>query len=233
VPEMRIEKADSLSRRLDWKVGIENDNENQKLVKKEWIRGMIKVVVKGPEMKLLEKIKRAKEKDEEVVRVIEEIKKAGMKNLRGDEWKIEKDLVLKEEKVYVPKDEELRMEIIWLYHDTPVAENRGRWKTTELVMRNYWWSEVTNNMGKYMDRCNACQRMKNRTEALVKKLIANEIPEKVWMYLTVDFITKLPLVAEKNAILVVCDRLSKIAQFVATTEETLVEGVVRLFRDNV
>ena len=98
---------------------------------------MIKVVVKGLETKLLEKIKRARGKDEEVVRVIEEIKKVGMKNLRGDEWKIEKDLVLKEEKVYVPKDEELRMEIIWLYHDTPVAENRGRWKTTELVMRNY------------------------------------------------------------------------------------------------
>ena len=201
---MRIEKANSLSRRLDWKVGIESDNENQKLVKKEWIRGMIKVVVKGPETKLLEKIKRARGKDEEVVRVIEEIKKAGMKNLRGDEWKIEKDLVLKEEKVYVPKDEDLRMEIIWLYHDTPVAEHRGRWKTTELVMRNYWWPEVTNNMGKYMDGCNACQKMKNRTEAPVK-----------------------------NAILVVCDRLSKIAHFVATTEETLVEGLARLFRDNV
>ena len=84
-----------------------------------------------------------------------------------------------------------------------------------------------------MDGCNACQRMKNGTEAPVKKLIANEIPEKVWMHLTVDFITKLPLVAEKNAILVVCDRLSKIAQSVAITEETVVEGVVRLFRDNV
>ena len=57
---MRIEKANSLSRRLDWKVGIESDNENQKLVKKEWIRGMIKVVVKGPETKLLEKNKKSK-----------------------------------------------------------------------------------------------------------------------------------------------------------------------------
>jgi len=49
----------------------------------------------------------------------------------------------------------------------------------------------------------------------------------------VDFITKLPVVAEKDAILVVCDRLSKIAHFVATTEGTSVEGLVRLFRDNV
>ena len=48
-----------------------------------------------------------------------------------------------------------------------------------------------------------------------------------------DFITKLPIVAEKDAILVVCDRLSKMMHFIATTEGTLAEGLARLFRDNV
>jgi len=58
--------------------------------------------------------------------------------------------------------------------------------------------------------------MKNRIEALVGKLMTNEISEKTWTYLTVDFITKLLIVAEKNTILVVCDRLLKMAHFVAT-----------------
>jgi len=49
----------------------------------------------------------------------------------------------------------------------------------------------------------------------------------------VDFITKLPVVAGKDAILVVCDQLSKMTHFVATTKETSVEGLARLFRDNV
>ena len=49
----------------------------------------------------------------------------------------------------------------------------------------------------------------------------------------VDFITKLLVVAEKNAILVVCDRLSKMMHFMATMEETSAEGLARLFRDNV
>ena len=49
----------------------------------------------------------------------------------------------------------------------------------------------------------------------------------------VDFITKLPLVADKNIILVVCDKLSKMAHFVTVTEEILVEGLVMLFRDNI
>jgi len=48
-----------------------------------------------------------------------------------------------------------------------------------------------------------------------------------------DFIMKLLLVAGKNTILIVCNRLSKVAYFVTTIEWTLEEGLVRLFRDNV
>ena len=60
----------------------------------------------------------------------------------------------------------------------------------------------------------------------------SEVPEKPWLHLTVDFITKLPVVVGKDAILVVCDQLSKMTHFVATTEGTSVEGLARLFRDN-
>jgi len=98
---------------------------------------MYEVVVEGPEVDLLEKIKKARSKDEDVVRVVEEMKKVGVKELRGDEWKVEEDLVLKEGKVYVLKDEELRVEVIWLHHDVPAAGHGGRWKMVELVTRNY------------------------------------------------------------------------------------------------
>ena len=100
-------------------------------------------------------------------------------------------------------------------------------------MRNYWWPDITRDVGKYVKGCNLCQRMKNRTEELAGKLKLSEILEKPWTHLMVDFITKLPVVAEKDAILVVCDRLSKMTHFMATTEETSVEGLARLFRDNV
>jgi len=75
--------------------------------------------------------------------------------------------------------------------------------------------------------------MKNRMEALVGKLKLSKVLEKPWTHLIVDFITKLLLVARKDAILVVCNRLSKMTYFVATTEATSVEGLARLFRDNV
>ena len=92
-------------------------------------------------------------------------------------------------------------------------------------MRNYWWPEVVRNVGRYMEGCNICQRMKNRTEVMTEKLKLSEVPEKPWTYLMVDFIMKLLVVARKDATLVICNRLSKITHFVATTEETLAEGL--------
>jgi len=103
----------------------------------------------------------------------------------------------------------------------------------ELVMRNYWWLGVTRNVGRYVEGCDLCQRMKNRMEEVAGKLKLSEVPEKPWTHLMVDFIMKLMVVAGKDAILVVCDRLFKMMHFVATTEETLAEELARLFRDNI
>ena len=130
------------------------------------------------------------------------------------------------------KDEELREEVIWLHHDVLAAGHGRRWKTVELVTRNYWWPGVTRDVGKYVEGCDLCQRMKNRTEKPAGKLKLSEVLQKMWSHLTVDFITKLPVVAGKDAILVVCNRLSKMTHFVATTEGTSAEGLARLFRDN-
>ena len=99
-------------------------------------------------------------------------------------------------------------------------------------MRNYWQPEVIKDIRKYVEGYDVYQRMKNQMETPAGKLIVNEVLEKMQTHLIVDFITKLPLVAGKNTILVVCDRLSKITHFVATTERILAEGLARLFRDN-
>ena len=105
-------KADRLSRRADWKIGVDKDNENQVFIKDNWIRSVQEVVIERPEVELLEKKKKVRNKDKDVVRVVEEMKKVRVKELRGEEWKLEGDLVLKEGKVYVPKNEELGAEVI-------------------------------------------------------------------------------------------------------------------------
>ena len=141
-------KTDGLSQRMDWKIGVDKDNSNQIFIRDNWIHSIYEVVVEGPEVELVEKIKKARSKDEDVIKVVEEMKKAGVRELRGNEWKIEGDVILKEGKIYVLKDEELRVEVIWLHHDVPAAGHGERWKTVELVMRNYWWPGVTRDVGR-------------------------------------------------------------------------------------
>ena len=117
-------QVDSLSKRANWAQRVEKDNENQMMLKKEWleIRAMEKgqLLIEGTE-EIIEKIKRSEAKDNKMVKIVEEMKKVGVKVLRNDEQQIEDELVLKEKKVYVSKDEELRLEIIQLHYDTPIT----------------------------------------------------------------------------------------------------------------
>jgi len=108
VPGKSMGKADGLSKRLDWQEGVKRDNEDQTLIKPEWVRGAETIVEEG---NLREKIKTAQKEDERVVKAVEELKKAGVKTLRDEEWEIEDGIVLKEGRIYVPEGE-LRGEII-------------------------------------------------------------------------------------------------------------------------
>jgi len=87
VPGSKMGKADSLSRRPDWEVRVDKDNEDEMLVKPEWLEvrkiEAVEIIVDG--IDLLEEVKKSKVKDDEVVKVVEEIKQAGVKMLRDEE----------------------------------------------------------------------------------------------------------------------------------------------------
>jgi len=84
VPGSKIGKADNISRRPDWEVGAEKDNENKMLVKPEWLEvrktEVVEIIVNGVD--LLEKVKRSKVKDNEIVKAVEKIKRVGVKNAK-------------------------------------------------------------------------------------------------------------------------------------------------------
>ena len=108
VPGKSIGKVDGLSRRPDWQERVERDNEDQKLIKPEWVREAETLVEEGD---LKERIKRVQEDDEKVVKAVEELKKAGIKMLKDEEWEIEERIVMKKGRIYMPEGE-LRGEII-------------------------------------------------------------------------------------------------------------------------
>jgi len=128
---------------------VERDNEDQKLIKPEWIREVEMII---EEEDLGERIKKAQEGDEKIVKAVEELKRAGMKALKNEKWEVEDGIVLKEGRIYIPEGE-LRKKIIQLHHDTPIEGHGGRWKMVELVARNYWWPGVMKEVGRYIDGC--------------------------------------------------------------------------------
>jgi len=149
----KMGKADSLSRRPDWEVGVEKDNENKILVKPEWLEvrktETVEIIVDGVD--LLEEVRKSKIKNDEVIKAVEEIKRAGVKMLRDEEWREVDSIMYKE-----GKDDKLRAEIIRLHYDMPVEEHRGQWKTVELVTQNFWWPGITKEMKQYIEGCDAC-----------------------------------------------------------------------------
>jgi len=128
---------------------VERGNKDQKLIKPEWIRGVEMII---EEEDLGERIKKAQEGDEKIVKAVEELKRAGMKALKNEKWEVEDGIVLKEGRIYIPEGD-LRKKIIQLHHDTPIEGHGGRWKMVELVARNYWWPGVMKEVGRYIDGC--------------------------------------------------------------------------------
>ena len=96
-------KADGLSRRPDWKVGMEKDNNNQIIIKNNWLHKLEKVVIEGPKVEIIEKIKKARGKDKKVVRIVEEMKNTKITAIQGEERWIEEELVLKKKNIHAKR----------------------------------------------------------------------------------------------------------------------------------
>ena len=128
VPGSKMGKADSLSRRPNQEIGVKKDNENETLVKPEWLEvkkaEVVEIIVDRVDLR--EEVRKSKVKDNEVVKAVEEIKQAGVKMLRDEEQREIDSIMYKEGKVYVPKDDKLRTEIIRLHHDTLVGGHKGQ-----------------------------------------------------------------------------------------------------------
>jgi len=71
-----IEKTNSLSRQPDWQKGVEKDNEDRTLLKREWlkVRVMQTAEVIIEEVNLLEEIRKSEAKNDKVIKAVEEMK---------------------------------------------------------------------------------------------------------------------------------------------------------------
>ena len=129
------------------------------------------------------------------------------------------------ERLYIPENDELRLKIFRLCHDSSMSGHPGKAKLMEIVSRTYWWPTWSKQTAQYTRNCHACRRAKPsrlRYQGALKPL---PVPERRWTDITVDFIEGLPPSPNLDGILctnilVVVDRLSKQAHYIACKGNT-------------
>ncbi len=230
-PGKLMKKADALSRRADHPQG-EEDNSNVTLLRPDLfrIRAAEAISLPAGEERFLQRIRRCRKAEGPVASAIRELE-SGHEAPPG--WESHEGLVLYQGKVYVPQDPLLRHDIVHAHHDTPVAGHPGRWKTLELVSRNYWWPGLSRYVARYVAGCDTCQRVKSFPARKAGKLMPNKVPDRRWQVISVDVIGELPLSQGFDAIMVVVDRLSKRIHTIPTTTQMDSVGVARLFLEHV
>jgi hypothetical protein len=171
-------KPDALSRRIDHKEG-EKDNSNQVLLTPELfaVNAAGGVVLTTEDASFIDRIKECKAKDEAVVKAFKELQ-GSSGTFHGAEWSEEEGLITFNGRIYVPKDSKLRHDIVHAHHDSAISGHPGRWKTLELVARNYWWPGISRYVASYVKGCDRCNCMKTFPAAPAGRLLPNAIPER-------------------------------------------------------
>jgi len=231
-PGKTMGKSDALSRRSDHGSGAK-DNDNMVLLTPNFfaIRALEGLQVSGEEKDILKEIRRETEtgnKEEVVVKAIKELMKSSTKSVKSAEWLLENGIVYHRGKIYVP-DSDLRRRITALCHDSKIAGHAGRWKTLELVSRNYWWPQMSRYIGRYVSTCDMCLRTKASRQPPVGELHPLPIPDAPWDTVSVDFIVELPESEGKDAVMVVVDSVTKRSHFVDTVTTLSAAGTARLY----
>src|SRR6202000_1401986 len=144
-------------------------------------------------------------------------------------------LLLYNFRVYVPDSKDLRLRILQIKHDHPTAGHQGFKKTLKLVKQEFYWPALVSFVSDFCRRCDNCHRNKSarhKPYGLLKQL---PIPERPWESISADFIVELPapLASDTNlthnSILVIIDRLTKMAHFIPTMTTATSADLARLY----
>ena len=136
--------------------------------------------------------------------------------------------------IAIPALPELRQRICHELHCSPYAGHTGMNRTATLIARYFYWPDMQEDIKDYVRGCVLCQRNKPSTGVPIGKLLPLPVPAGIWEDISMDFIGPLPKTARHNDfILVVVDRLSKMAHFLPCKKTIDGAGVAALFVDRI
>jgi Integrase zinc binding domain len=144
--------------------------------------------MRGEEGDILKEIQwqtRDGNQEEVVVKAVKELMKSSKKFMKSAEWSLDHGILYYQGKIYVPISN-LQCRITTLCHDSKIAGHAGRWKTLELVSRNYWWPQMLRYISKYVSTCNTCLCNKLSHNPLTGELHPLPILDAPWNTISVD-----------------------------------------------
>jgi len=155
-------------------------------------------------------------------------------NRKDEGWKtLEDGTHTFKDRIYVQIDKKLREDIIHEHHDSPLAGHPGQHRTAELILRDYWWPRIANDVRVYVEGCETCQRTKPHRTPVATPLHPFHPPTRPWEVITIDLIGPLPESQGYNVILVIVDWFSKMVKFEATHMELTAQGIATALCDRI
>lgn len=155
-------------------------------------------------------------------------------NQHDSDFRLEGDLLLYKQRLYVPADAALRTRILRECHDTPLSGHAGTDKTIEQVKRRFYWPGMDADTAAYVSSCDACQRNKPSQQKQLGTMKPLPIPSRPWQCVSLDLITDLPLTRRgHDAIVVFVCKLTKMVHYVATRTSVTSPELASIFLNNI
>ena len=173
---------------------------------------------------ILKEIRRNATREKEVVQVLK----------KEDSLTWEEDgVVYMEGRIYVPNNKKIKKEILKENYDSVDVGYPEQHRMLELLKRTYWWPGLKENIKRYVQGCFKCQQNKVQHQKKVGELHLLEIPQGPWQEISIDIIGTLPKSNRMDAIVVIVDQFTKMIRLKATTTNISLEGIVKIYRNDI
>ena len=103
----------------------------------------------------------------------------------------------------------------------------------ELLKRTYWWPGLKEDVKRYIQGCFKCQQNKVQHQKKTGELHSLEIPQGPWQEISIDIIGTLSKSNGMDTIVVIVDQFMKMIHLKATTTNILLEGIAKIYRDDI
>jgi len=148
-------------------------------------------------------------------------------------YTLDKGIIWFQGKVWIGSNSALQTKLIAVCHSSALGGHSGVAATYHRLKRHFAWKGMKNDVDNFIKQCNTCQQAKHSLQHPMGLLQPLPIPTGIWQDITMDFIEGLPKSEGYSVILVVVDRLTKYAHFIAIKHPYTAATIAKTFMENV